>query len=111
MERRRTQRFQMAIPVELNTAAGTLVAESRNISNGGMLLQSAASLPIGTQVQMSFSVPGQDVFYPDVCFNGEGTVVRLQAMENGFGIAVACHSVIVSERWPKTPSAKYLRTP
>jgi len=92
-ERREAYRFEMAVPVVLKTTDGDLLTTSRNISASGMLLQSPGSLSIGAKAQMVCSVPGQDIFYPDVCFHCEGTVIRLEPMQHGFGIAVACHGI------------------
>jgi hypothetical protein len=96
-ERRRTSRFELALPVVLDTGNGTLLAESRNISTGGVFLQSPAPLSLGVSVQVTFSVPRQDVFRKDVGFHCEGTVVRLESKDDGFGIAIACRGISAAE--------------
>jgi hypothetical protein len=88
-ERRRANRLQMAVPVVLHTAAGDLLAESRNISNEGMFVRSPVFLPIGAKIQMTFSVPSQHISHEDVRVHCGGRVARLEPMEDGFGIAIA----------------------
>jgi hypothetical protein len=94
-ERRKTNRFTVAIPVKLTTAAGDLLTESRNISTDGILVRSPAPLSIGLRVQMSFSVPGQNSSHEDVRFNSGGTVARLEPTEGGFGIAITWYGASV----------------
>jgi hypothetical protein len=85
----------MVVPVELKTAEGDLLAESRNISNDGMLLRSPVPLSIGSRVQMAFSVPRQNNSDDIVRLYCGGRVVRLESMEGGFGIAIAWHGASV----------------
>ena len=90
-ERRRVHRFEMAVPVMLNTPQGDLLTESRNISTRGMFVRSPAALSIGAKVQMTYSGPKQNVLQENARFHCEGTVVRVEPMPDGFGIAIAWH--------------------
>jgi hypothetical protein len=76
-----------------------MLAESRNISSEGIFVASPVSLSIGSTVQMTFSVPGQDVFHKDVHYQCEGTVVRLEPMGSGFGIAVLATAITVEPQF------------
>jgi hypothetical protein len=85
----------MAVPVVLHTAEGDLLTESQNISNEGMFVRSPAFLPIGSKIQMTFSVPSQHISHEEVRVHCGGTVARLELMEDGFGIAIAWRGVSV----------------
>ena len=88
-ERRKTNRLPMAVPVVLKTADGDLLTESRNIGNEGVFVRSPSPLSVGSKLRMTFSVPRRDVVTESVHFDCGGTVVRLEPMEDGFGIAIA----------------------
>ena len=94
-ERRKANRIAMAVPVAPKTAEGDLLAESRNISNDGMLLRSLVPLSIGSKVQMTFFIPGQENPDEMVRLHCGGMVVRVEPMENGFGIGITWHGASV----------------
>ena len=57
-EKRRNHRFDKAFPVSIRSEAfGERCAVARNISAGGMMLEVTEPLPLGTAVQVYFSMP------------------------------------------------------
>jgi hypothetical protein len=88
-ERRKRTRFRIAIPVVLQTPSGELKAELRDVSPGGAFVRSATLIAVGTKVKMSFTVPGQGTFLPELPVRCDATVVRAQRFpDGGFGIAL-----------------------
>ena len=58
MEKRRSLRFDKAFAVALRSEAfGEISAIARNVSTGGMMVEVREPLPLGTQVQVFFSLP------------------------------------------------------
>lgn len=57
-EKRRTLRFDKAFPVAVRSDShGETCAVARNISAGGMMIEAPEPLPLGTRVQVFFSMP------------------------------------------------------
>ncbi|MFO0577812.1 MAG: PilZ domain-containing protein [Polyangia bacterium] len=57
-EKRRTVRFDKAFPVAVRSDShGETCAVARNISAGGMMIEAPEPLPLGTRVQVFFSMP------------------------------------------------------
>jgi hypothetical protein len=58
MNKRRAMRFEKAFPVMLSSETfGECNAMARNISAGGILLEVADPLPLGTEVRVHFAMP------------------------------------------------------
>jgi len=58
MNKRRAMRFETAFPVILSSEHfGECNAMARNISSGGILLELAEPLPLGTEVRVHFAMP------------------------------------------------------
>mgnify|MGYP001015624937 FL=1 len=58
MEKRRSHRFDKAFPVSIRTDKfGECSAVARNISAGGIMVEVAQPLPLGTEVRVFFSMP------------------------------------------------------
>jgi uncharacterized protein (TIGR02266 family) len=55
---RRHDRFPLAVEVEFRTTGAFLVAYSTNLSTGGVFLESDSPLPIGSTLNLKFTVPG-----------------------------------------------------
>ena len=66
-------------------------AVSRNISQGGLLLESACLIPYRTPVELTITMRGRPISRP-IKLTGTGEVVRVEPGERAyaFGIAVAC---------------------
>jgi len=59
VNQREAMRFEKAFPVVMRSDAfGECVVVARNISSGGILLEVDEPLPLGTRVQIVFSMPG-----------------------------------------------------
>jgi len=94
---RRYRRFDLQFPVHLRFSSRGTVHEaiSRNVSIGGLLLQSKDSLPLHTQVSLKMEVQGPQ--WPrSVQLQSNGEVVRVEPLESdaGFAIAVECKQPI-----------------
>lgn len=58
VEKRRSMRFDKAFAVALRSESfGEISAIARNVSTGGMMVEVREPLPLGTQVQVFFSLP------------------------------------------------------
>jgi uncharacterized protein (TIGR02266 family) len=57
--RRTDPRYDRRLEVEIAAEGKRLAALSRNISLGGMFVEGADVLPVGTSLQVSFTVPTQ----------------------------------------------------
>lgn len=91
---RRFRRFDLSYPVHVKFASGNSVVEvdavSRNVSLGGLLLDSTSPIPHGSQVE--FMITLGDAIPRLIILGGAGDVVRVDQRKeaNMFGIAVAC---------------------
>jgi hypothetical protein len=96
---RRYRRFQLQFPVCLSFpsdgAVSRVLAVSRNVSLGGMLLRSEDRIPPHTAVSLTMNVwgPGSE---RSVRLLGEGEVVRVESLgpDAGFAIAIECNQPI-----------------
>lgn len=92
---RKHRRFTLRYPVRLKVHSADLMAEfegvSRNISIGGLLLETSFPIPKHTPVSFIVSVEGSELGHP-IRFVGEGKVVRVdpKAIGEVFAIAVEC---------------------
>lgn len=95
---RRYRRFKLRYPVHLLFQAGEVVSEvkavSRNISTGGLLLESPVLLPQNSAISFVISLSGRK--FRAVRLAGEGTVVRVELNRGkmDFAIAVECKTPI-----------------
>jgi uncharacterized protein (TIGR02266 family) len=55
---RRQPRLPIKLEVEYRTAGAFLVSYSVNLSKGGVFLETGTPLPVGSQLQLAFEVPG-----------------------------------------------------
>jgi hypothetical protein len=92
---RRHRRFSLQYPVRLKVHSADLMVEfegvSRNISIGGLLMETSFPIPRHAPVSFIVTVEGAELGRP-ILFMGEGTVVRVdpKAAEELFAIAVEC---------------------
>ena len=56
-QQRQFERYELVVPVVLVHGGDDLTAKSRNISLGGMLIESDATLPFGTKVIVRIHLP------------------------------------------------------
>jgi hypothetical protein len=94
-QERKHRRFSLQYPVRLKVHAADSMVEldavSRNISIGGLLLETSSMIPQHTPVSFIVTVWSDQVVRP-IQFVGEGEVVRVdaKAAEEVFAIAVEC---------------------
>ena len=92
---RRYRRFELQFPVSLSLPSQEAVRElkaiTRNVSIGGMLLDTCDYIPLHTQLSFTMEVrrPGN---LRSFRLLGEGEVVRVETLgtDLGFAVAVAC---------------------
>src|SRR5271165_876 len=81
---RNAERFPLQLAVALKTAEQEYIAETRDISAGGILLFTQAEIGVGSPVQFTIRMPGQTLgAADDVLVECEGRVVR--SSEEGSG--------------------------
>jgi len=94
---RRHRRFNLQFPVRISfLRAGlqrSLMAISKNVSIGGLLVRTEKQIPSHTPVRLSMDVRGLGSGRT-VRLLGEGEVVRVEDLGAGFAIAIECHQPI-----------------
>ena len=97
---RKYRRFRLECPIRLKFRAANRATEvetiSRNLSIGGLLVNSAAMIPEHTPVTFIISVLGEQAVRP-ICLAGEGKIVRVEhsQVDATFAIAVECKTPIM----------------
>lgn len=90
---RKYRRYNLRYPVHVQFSAGDSVLEldavSKNLSVGGMLLESVASIPQQCPVMLTVTMQGHPIMRP-IHLMAEGKVVRVEQTDPGFAIAVEC---------------------
>lgn len=107
---RKFQRFKLKYHVRVNFKSENTVAAidavTRNVSLGGLLLESACLIPHLSPVEFTITLDGATVSRP-VKLAGVGDVVRVEPGElaDRFGIAVACREPItqLTDHLPENP--------
>jgi c-di-GMP-binding flagellar brake protein YcgR len=100
---RKYRRFNLQLPVTLSFSSEssdqTLDAVSRNISLGGLLLESDRAVEVGIHVNLCIAVQGPQSSR-QVRLQAQGEVVRVQRLDSsaGFAIAVACKRPLMEVR-------------
>ena len=77
-ERRCAVRYRLALPVQLEGATGT----TRDMSTAGVFFVTAKAHSVGDAIEFS-------VDFSDVAVKCKGRVVRVEQVDNKFGVAVA----------------------
>jgi hypothetical protein len=89
---RKYRRFELQFPVRLSYAemgkARRLETTSQNVSIGGLLLKASDRVEAHTQVKLTLEVRSP-LSGRSVRLNGEGEVIRVEAMGPGAGYAIA----------------------
>jgi PilZ domain len=96
--KRRFLRFRLQYPVHLKIESPTTVYEldsiSRDVSIGGVLLETAFVIPHHSRVSFTIKITEGKLVRP-IELEGEGEVVRVESRpDKKFRIAVACQSSI-----------------
>jgi hypothetical protein len=96
---RRYRRFNLNYPVHVKFRSGNSVSEldatSRNVSLGGMLLETASPIPERTPVSFVMTLGGGRIVRP-IELTGDGHVVRVESSQapSAYAIAVQCKNPI-----------------
>lgn len=89
---RKYRRFNLRYPVHVKFETSSTVLEldtvSRNVSLGGMLLESPAAIPQRSPVSFVMTLQAERMLHP-VELQGEGEVVRVESGRGGSGYSVA----------------------
>jgi hypothetical protein len=89
---RKHRRFELQFPVFLSFPAGGIARElegiSKNVSLGGVLVKTGDQVPLRTKITMTMNVIDPLSRRP-VRLHGAGEVVRIEALEQGAGFAIA----------------------
>lgn len=96
LERRKHRRYCLRYPVLVAVSSENAIREiqtiSKNVSIGGLLLESPSALPKTQRLSLTLTVDGGSIVRPIKCLS-EGKVVRVepQGPGKGFAVAVECH--------------------
>ena len=60
LERRRAARVSVVIPIEVRDARGFTLHSSSDLSTGGVYFDRAIPHQVGSKVELSFNLPGDD---------------------------------------------------
>jgi hypothetical protein len=92
LERRKYRRFWLRYPVLVEFSSGNAICKvqtvSRNVSIGGLLLESSSVLPQSQPLSFTLTVEGGLIVRP-IKLLGEGKVVRVEPHLPGAGFAIA----------------------
>src|SRR5690242_19303703 len=92
-QQRRDPRLDLAVPVRIHTSDELHEGESRNISQGGMLLSARAPVSISEPVRLKFTLPSETpVEIPAVVTFKKGEQIGVRSDPTH-------HSRLVLERW------------
>ena len=95
---RRFRRFKLKYPVHVWFQSGEAISEidtvSRDVSTGGLLLDSPVHIPLQTVVGFMITVTRRTL--RPLKLAGEGSVIRVEqgTSDMGFGVAIACTAPI-----------------
>ena len=91
-ERRKYRRFFLRCPVLVEFSSGDTIRKvqtiSKDVSIGGLLLESPSVLPESQPLSFTLTVDGGAIVRP-IKFFGEGKVVRMESRGPGVGFTVA----------------------
>jgi hypothetical protein len=107
-QERKYPRFKLRYPVHGKFYSGKAVSEfdavSRNVSIGGLLLETASEIPRHSLLSFTMTIQGARIIH-SIRLAGEGEVVRVEPSEPGpwFAIALACkHPIAQIENYLTT---------
>jgi uncharacterized protein (TIGR02266 family) len=94
--RRTDPRYDRRLEVEIAASGESHIGLSRNISLGGMFVELPAMLPLGSAIQVRFSVPTQS---EPIEVTGEVRWVERAAAGQGFGLGIRFHGLRARDVW------------
>jgi hypothetical protein len=91
-EQRKHRRFSVSYPVHvkchLEDSVSEIQAIARNVSVGGLLLETPSAIPLLCPVSFTVTLQGGPVIHP-VQVRGKGKIVRVESHGPGAGFAIA----------------------
>ena len=84
-------RFPIRLPISVKSESGARVSETQNISANGVLFEMDSSMPVGSRVDFTISLPAEIVgAASDVRVDCRGRVVRSteEAGRRGVGVVI-----------------------
>lgn len=112
-EVRKHRRFDLQFPVSLSFPTGKVARElegiTRNVSVGGLLVNTREELPLRSRVKLTLQVQGPRLRYP-VRLLAEGEVVRVETLRTGveYAVAVKCDAPLSQFQDQSFPRLKTL---
>lgn len=100
---RKYLRFELQFPVLLSFAVGEMARElegvSKNVSLGGVLVNTVDEIPLRTKVRLRMDIVRSESMRP-VKLSAKGEVVRVELLPSGHGyvVAVKCDRLITQVR-------------
>ncbi len=82
-------RFPIKLPISVKSESGARISETQNISANGVLFEIDSSMPVGSSVDFTISLPAEVVgAMSDVRVDCRGRVVRSSEEEGRRGVGV-----------------------
>jgi len=94
VERRCGQRFQLNLPLTIHVGEKTFSGFTQDVSSRGLFLFAEASLPEGTVVELTFTMPSEITLGESMRVRAHGRVLRSDSSQPGprTGVAVQLDS-------------------
>lgn len=87
-EMRSAVRFPVRLPIAIRAGAAEVMAETQDMSAGGVLFNIDSDMTIGSNIEFTISIPADVIGAPaDVLVSGEGRVVRCSPEEGRKSVA------------------------
>ncbi|HWR16986.1 MAG TPA: PilZ domain-containing protein [Terriglobales bacterium] len=81
-------RFPVRLPIAIRAGAAEVMAETQDMSAGGVLFNIDSDMTIGSNIEFTISIPADVIGAPaDVLVSGEGRVVRCSPEEGRKSVA------------------------
>ncbi|MBM3740180.1 MAG: PilZ domain-containing protein [Acidobacteria bacterium] len=83
-DQRKTQRFELRLPMELVRRGGETgkVTETRNVSSGGVLFNTEAQVQVGEPIEYFITLPTSGRDLSPVRLHCVGTVIRMEPRQH-----------------------------
>jgi PilZ domain-containing protein len=91
MERRAGQRFEVHLPVSIQVEDRTVTGFTQDVSARGVFFYAEASLPEGTAVELTFTMPSEITLAESMRVRCSGRVLRCRANGAGQKNGIAVH--------------------
>ena len=111
VERRAAQRFQMNLPMSVCFGEQTAPGFTQDLSARGVFFYSEAALPVGADVELTFTMPSEITLGDNMPVRCRGRVVRAAPAQGGQhnGIAVQLDSYEYLPASEREPTPQFVR--